>query len=166
MPSEQGETLIQTAVTRRVRPRRVTAGVRGSHRDPDLLEWAPVIGRSLVVEEPGAVGLLEGEVHLEPAPVRAAGIGPAALVTVDAEPVREARRMVRVPPRLMRTVLPAPGDALEPRERPIGERARGARRRAAEHHRLPVPHVRLRAANVASPTGCSPQFPTRRRVPR
>src|SRR5262249_26971539 len=106
----RGKTLVQAAVTCRVRPRRIAAGVRGAHRDPDLLECAPVIRGSLVAEEPAAVGLLEREVHLEPAPVRAAGIGPAALVPVDAQPVPEARRVLRVPPRLVCAVLPAPSD--------------------------------------------------------
>ena len=39
----------------RVRPRREAADVRGAHGDPDLLERAPAIRRSLVTEEPAAV---------------------------------------------------------------------------------------------------------------
>src|SRR2546421_8349804 len=81
--------LSQAAVMRRVRPRREAARAGGAHRNPDLLERAPVIRRPLVPQEPAAVRRLEGEIHLQAAPVRPAGIPPASLVVVDAEPPRE-----------------------------------------------------------------------------
>src|SRR5256885_1781355 len=64
--------LQHAAVLRRVRPRREAATARGTDRDPDLLEWAPVVGGALVLQQPAAVRLLETEIHLEAAPVRAA----------------------------------------------------------------------------------------------
>ena len=114
MAQEQGKALVQTAVTRRARPRRVAAYARCAHRDPDLLERAPVIRRALVAEEPAAVGALEREIHLEAAPVRAARIGPAALVAVDAEPAPKRGRVLRTPPRPVRAVSPVAGDLPEP----------------------------------------------------
>src|SRR5579862_2456230 len=99
---------VQAAITGRIRPRRETAGVRGTHGDPDLLERAPVVGGAQVTQQPAAVRLLEGEIHLEAAPVGAAGIHPASLVAVDAHPVPELGRVLRVPPRRVRSMSPAP----------------------------------------------------------
>src|SRR5512133_3934779 len=110
------KALVRAAVTRCVRPRRKAPRARRAHRDPDLLERAPVIRRALVTEEPAAVRLLEREVHLEAAPVRAAGIGPAALVAVNAEQGLVIRGVRRVPPRAVRAVPPAPNELPEPRE--------------------------------------------------
>src|SRR5438034_3088767 len=161
MAQEQGKALVQTAVTRRARPRRVAAYARCAHRDPDLLERAPVIRRALVAEEPAAVGALEREIHLEAAPVRAARIGPAALVAVDAEPAPKRGWVIRTPPGPVRAVPPVAGDLPEPSERVDGERARDARRRATLHDRLPVPRIRAETADVVPPGGCLPHLPAR-----
>src|SRR3954470_12297387 len=116
-----GKTLVHAAITSSVRPRREPAGPRCAHRDPDLLERAPVIRRAFVAKEPAAVRLLEREVHLEPAPVGAAGIGPAALVLVDAQPGPEIRWVARAPPRSVCDVPPAPLEPPQPLERASGE---------------------------------------------
>jgi len=158
------KALVRAAVTRRVRPWRKTPCARRAHADPDLLERAPVIRRALVVEEPAAVRLLEREVHLEAAPVRAPGIGPAALVVVDAIPGPQVRRVRRVPPSAVRAVPPAPDKLPEPPERACGRRARDVGRVPA-HHRQPVLRVRAETADVAPPDGCRPQFPARRPLP-
>src|SRR4029077_12594739 len=92
---ERKNALVRAAVACGIRPRGEAAGVRGAHGDPDLLERAPVIRRALVAEEPAAVGALERVIHLEAAPVRAAGIRPASFVAVDAHPVPELGRVVR-----------------------------------------------------------------------
>src|SRR5215475_1552419 len=97
--------------------------MRGAHCDPDLLERAPVIRRSLVAEEPAPVLLLEGEIHLQAAPVRATRVAPAPLVAVDAEPVPQQGRVLRPPPGAVSSMLPAPGDLTEPRGRVGGQRA-------------------------------------------
>jgi hypothetical protein len=165
MPDQQVKALVQTAVTCRARPRRIAPGVRGAHRDPDLLEWAPVIRRSLVAEEPAAVPLLEGEIHLEPAPVRAPGIGPAALVMVDAEPASEVGWMLGVPPRAMRAVLPAPSDPPEPFERAGCKQARNSCRRTAVYHRQPALRLRAKVPDMATPSGRLPNLPRRGRLP-
>src|SRR5437763_3865752 len=104
----RGKRLVHAAVTSSARPRREAAGVRGAHRHPDLLERAPVVRRALVAQEPAAVRLLERDVHLQPAPVGAAGIGPSALVAVDAEPGPEIGWVVREPARSVCNVPPAP----------------------------------------------------------
>src|SRR5262249_54804897 len=121
---ERKRVLVRAAIACGIRPRREATGVRGTHRNPDLLERAPVIGCALVAEEPAAVGALEGVIHLEAAPVRAAGIRPAALVAVDAHPVPELGWVVREPPGGVRTALPAPRELPEPHERACGEEAR------------------------------------------
>src|SRR5881227_200904 len=162
----RGKRLVHAAVTSSARPRREAAGVRGAHRHPDLLERAPVVRRALVAEEPAAVRLLEREVHLQPSPVGAAGIGPAALVAVDAEPGPEIRWVVRAPPRSVCDVPPTPLQPPQPPERASGERASGkrardVRRRAAAHDRQPVPRTAAEAPDVAPPGGCRPQFPAR-----
>src|SRR5690348_12611209 len=78
--------LVDAAETRGVRPGREAARVRCPDGGPDLLERAPVIRRPFVPQQPAAVGGLEAEIHLQPAPVRAGRIRPAALVVVDAHP--------------------------------------------------------------------------------
>src|SRR6476661_6147228 len=108
--------LVRAAVTRRVRPGGKAPRARRAYPDPDLLERAPVIRRALVAKEPAAVRLLEREVHLEAAPVRAAGIGPAALVVVDAVPGPHVRWVRRLPPRAVCAVPPAPDELPEPPE--------------------------------------------------
>src|SRR4029079_5057599 len=113
IPQEQGKVLVRAAATCRVRPRGEAPRTRRAHRNPDLLERAPVIRSALVAEEPAAVGLLEREIHLEPAPVRAARIGPAALVGGYAQPGREIGRVFRLPPRAMRATVPAPFELME-----------------------------------------------------
>src|SRR6476620_2610415 len=115
---------VRAAVARRVRPGGKAPCARRAYTNPDLLERAPVIRRALVAEEPAAVRLLEREVHLEAAPVRAAGIGPAALVVVDAIPGPQVRRVRRVPPRAVRAVPPAPDELPEPPEGACRRRAR------------------------------------------
>src|SRR3954453_15490646 len=62
-------------------------------RRPDLLERRPPVGGALPADEPGRVGPLEAEVHLEPPVVAVAGVRPpAALEAVDADPGRKMRR--------------------------------------------------------------------------
>src|SRR5215471_6107970 len=109
----------------------------GANRRPDLLERAPVIRRALVAEEPAAVGLLEPDVHLEPAVVGSARIRPTALVAVDAEPVAEIWRVRRPQPRPMGAVPPAPFCSEEPRYRACSERARHVPGWTPAHHRQP-----------------------------
>src|SRR6476646_11052133 len=138
--------LVRAAVTRCARPGGKAPRARRAYPDPDLLERAPVIRRALVVEKPAAVRLLEREVHLEAAPVRAPGIGPAALVVVDAIPGPQVRRVRRVPPSAVRAVPPAPDKLPEPPERACGRRARDVGRVSA-HHRQPVLRVRAETAD-------------------
>jgi hypothetical protein len=163
---EPKSCLHQAAVARGIRPRREAARVRGAHRDPDLLERAPVIRRPSVTEEPAAVRLLEREIHLEPAPVRTSRVAPTSLVAVDAEPTPEIGRMRRTPPRLVGAMPPAPFELMEPREGASGQQARGVRRRVAIHHRQPVLRVQAEPSDVAPPEGCRPQLPARGRLPR
>src|SRR5689334_17428486 len=153
----QEKTLVHAAATRRVRPRRKPPRACGAYRDPYLLECAPVVRRALVGEEPAPVGLLEREIHLEPAPVRAAGIGPAALVTVNAEPGLKIGRVGGLPPRVVRAMPPTPFDPMQPRERARGEPPRVGGRRATVHHRQPVPRIPAKATDVAPPHGCRPE---------
>jgi hypothetical protein len=157
--------LHHAAVPRRIRPRREAAATRCAHRDPDLLEGAPVVCRPLVAEEPASVVLLEREVHLEAAPVGAPGIGPASLVAMDAEPGAELGWVLRLPPGLVGPVLPSPGEVPQPRERARCERPRPACRRAAADHRDPVPRVGAEPADMAPPGGCRLDFPAGRRLP-
>src|SRR5437764_8837415 len=101
----------ETAEPRRVRPRPETPALARLLRRPDLLERGPVVGRSLQSIEPAPVSLLEREAHLEPAPVRRAGVAPASLVAVDAEPVAQVRRAKRAP-------VCRPGPPLPEQDRP------------------------------------------------
>src|SRR6476646_9549451 len=112
--------LEHAAVLRRVRPRREASTARGTDGDPDLLECAPVVGGALVSQQPAAVPLLEAEVHLEAAPVRAARVRPAPLVVVDAEPRVELRRMVRSPPGRVFALSPGVREPAEPCDRAQG----------------------------------------------
>src|SRR3954453_4249033 len=83
----------EPAVPRCVRPGPETPALGGFLRRPDLLERRPPVGGALPADEPGRVGALEAEVHLEPAVVAVAGVRPpAALEAVDAEPGRQMRR--------------------------------------------------------------------------
>jgi hypothetical protein len=133
-----------------------------------------MIGGSPVAEEPAAVGRLEREVHLEPSPVRAARVGPASLVAVDAEPAAEPRRMLRMPPRPVRAVPPVPCEPPQAGERgrrgrASGERPRFAlarRRRAPAHDREPVACGCAIPTDVAPPSPCRPQLPARRPLRR
>src|SRR5581483_10141817 len=90
-------------------------------------------------------------IHLEAAPVRTAGVAPAPLVPVDAEPVPQLRRVLRVPPGAMRTVTPAVHELAESRRRTRGEGTRDVPGRPAGDHRQPVPGVRAEMPDVPTP---------------
>src|SRR4051812_25745678 len=92
----------QTAEPRSIRPGPETPASEGSFRRPDLLERRPVVGRALVPEEPGSVMALERDAHLQAAPVGVAGVRPAPLVAVDAEPIPQVRRVLGPNPRRFR----------------------------------------------------------------
>src|SRR6266508_5880969 len=61
---------------------------------PHLLEARPVVGGSLVPQEPGPVLPLEREVHLEAAEVRSVRVAPRALIPMDTDPGAEMGRPV------------------------------------------------------------------------
>src|SRR5438477_13035968 len=105
---QEKKGLCHAAVARRVRPRREAAHAPGADGNPDLLERAPVVRRPLVAEEPASVGRLEGEVHLQAAPIGRAGIRPAPLVVMDADPSAQLGWMVRAPPGPVLPAMPAP----------------------------------------------------------
>src|SRR5436305_12264569 len=96
----------QPTEPRRVRPGPETPALCGFFSCPDLLERRPVVRRSLRRQEPGRVGLLEAEIHLEAPVVRAAAVRPAPLVVVDTEKCRLVWRMLGPPPRLGGKALP------------------------------------------------------------
>src|SRR3954470_8040820 len=87
----------QAAVPRRIRPGIETPALRRLFCHPDLLERRPVVGRALRPKERSAVGRLEPDVHLQAAVVRAATVGPASLVVVDAEELIQVGRTLRPP---------------------------------------------------------------------
>src|ERR1051325_4862973 len=103
----------QAADPRSVRPRPETPALAGFLRCPDLLQGRPVIGGPLQPVDPTAVPLLEGQAHLEAAPVRAADVVPGALVVVDAHPLAHMRRVLGQPVGLQVTLLPDANRALE-----------------------------------------------------
>src|SRR5205823_1294989 len=96
----------QPAVPRSVRPRPKPPAPQRFFRRPDLLERGPMVGSSLLAQEPPRVGVLEAEVHLEAAVVRAAGVRPAALVAMDTKECPEMRRVFRPPVDHVGAVLP------------------------------------------------------------
>src|SRR5579863_8601713 len=102
--------LVDAASVSGAGPRLETADAPRPDSGPDLLERRPVVRRPLVLQEPVTVGVLEGVVHLKPAPVRRVRIRPAALVMVDAVPGLEPRRMVGDAPGGARAPLPDPGE--------------------------------------------------------
>src|SRR5690348_8625249 len=150
--------LRHAAEMRSVRPRREAADAPGADRDPDLLERAPVVGGSLVLQEPAAVPGLEGVVHLQAAPVGAPGIGPAAFVVVDAKPAPQPGWMIRLPPRPVLAPLPRPRELLEPLERVAGENTGVACRRTPVHHREPPPRAGAKALDMTTPACCGSRF--------
>src|ERR1700681_4855807 len=95
-----------------VRPGPETPALEGFLRHPDLLQRRPVVGRPLQPVDPAPVPLLEGEVHLEPAPVRAADVVPGALVVVVAHPLAHMGRTLRAPVRSECSPLPRANGAL------------------------------------------------------
>src|SRR5439155_17393407 len=83
----------EPAVPRCVRPGPKTPALGRLLRRPDLLERRPAVGGAFPPDEPGRIGALEAEVHLEPAEVAVAGVRPpAALEAVDADPRPQMRR--------------------------------------------------------------------------
>src|SRR5436305_4511716 len=83
----------EPAVPRCIRPGPETPALRGFLRRPDLLERGPAVRGALPADEPGRIGPLEAEVHLEPAVVAVAGVRPPApFQAVDTEPGRQMRR--------------------------------------------------------------------------
>src|SRR6185436_16350923 len=81
-----------------VRPGAVAATAAvGALRDPHLLEGRPAVRETLAQEEARRVRPHEAAVHLQATPVRVAGVAPAALEVVDAEPAALVRRMRREP---------------------------------------------------------------------
>src|SRR5205085_4590499 len=103
----------QATDPRSVRPRPETPALAGFFRRPDLLQRRPVIGGSLQPVDPAAVPLLEGQAHLEAAPVGAADVVPGAFVVVDAHPLVHVRRVLGQPVGLQVTTLPDANRALE-----------------------------------------------------
>src|SRR4029453_16045803 len=104
--------------------------------DPHLLERRPVVGRSLAAEDPGAVGALKLDVHLETAVVGRVRITPGALVAVDAEPLAPVRRILRLASHADRETAPGcelPGEL----DRRVPQRPCGA----DAHDPLPVPDL-------------------------
>src|SRR5436190_7345554 len=85
----------QAADPRSARPGIEPPAPGGFFGDPDLLERRPVVGRPFRAQQPAAVALLEAEVHLEPAEVRASAVRPARLVPMDTKPRCQVRRAMR-----------------------------------------------------------------------
>src|SRR4051812_16742603 len=96
----------EPAVPRGVRPGVETPAPGRLFRRPHLLERRPAVGCALPLDEPGGIGSLEPQVHLEAAVVAVARVrAPAAFQAVDAEPRRQmwrtdglAMRCCRPPP--------------------------------------------------------------------
>src|SRR4051812_5291077 len=129
----------QAAVPRRIRPGIETPALRRLFRHPDLLERRPVVGRALRPKERPAVGGLEADVHLQAAVVRAAAVGPAALVAVDAEELPEMRRSLRLPVGACGPPLPEGHRRLHMLDAHLGEDTPLGRCPRHAHQVLPAP---------------------------
>src|SRR4029450_8044475 len=93
-----GERLDQPAGPRRVRPGPVTAAASvRAPAAPHLLERRPAVGPPAPQEFTRRIGAHEAAIHLQAAPVRVAGVAPAPLVAVDAEPAAPVLRPTREP---------------------------------------------------------------------
>src|SRR5207302_10171928 len=103
----------QAADPRCVRPRPETPALAGFFRRPDLLQRRPVVPRPLPLVDPPPVPLLDGEAHLETAPVGAADVVPGSFVVVDAHPLVHVRRVLGQPVGLQVTTLPDANRPLE-----------------------------------------------------
>src|SRR4029078_4777373 len=86
LPPGSETSLEQAAVPCGVRPGAVAAAAPvGALGDPHLLERRPAVGPALAQQERRGVGAHEAAVHLQAAPVRVAGVAPAALAVVDSQ---------------------------------------------------------------------------------
>src|SRR5438132_8250369 len=130
----------EPAVPRCIRPGPKTPALGRLLRRPDLLERRPPVGGALPPHEPGGIGSLEAEVHLEPAVVAVAGVrAPAALESVDAEPGPQMRRPHGLPVSRGRPPPPERHGALDVRNAHLREHPAFCRRPRDAHEPLPPP---------------------------
>src|SRR4029453_14645578 len=125
----------------------------GALGDPHLLERRPVVGRTPRAQERPAVGRLELAVHLQPAVVRSARVGPGGLGAVDAEPLRLVRRGQRLELRAHGALSPEIHDPLPVGEAANGLGAGGVGGARALHHLLPPPRLGAMAVDLSEQAG-------------